>query len=112
MYPIILDAADLADQELVRKYARAVGLDPDVVVFEWGVATGEERKGMGEMEGRMKDTLLGSIGVVVGKLRGKEEEERVKWREEFGEVVAGRLEALVRDAMADYEWLRERRLCV
>jgi hypothetical protein len=68
-YPIILDAADLKDEELVRWYAEAVGLNPEKTRFQW-----EEvgKEGMGRMEARMKDTILSSRGVVAGKLQSSE----------------------------------------
>ncbi|KAF2846558.1 hypothetical protein T440DRAFT_458278 [Plenodomus tracheiphilus IPT5] len=116
-YPIVLEASDLGDVELVRKYAEAVGLDPGVVVFEWDDAVNEgEKEGISAMEARMKDTLLGSRGVVVDKLQGAGvadvdvEGNKGKWRGEFGDRLAERLERLVEGAMGDYGWLWERRL--
>jgi hypothetical protein len=52
-------------------------------------------------------TVLGCLGTEIEVAAEQE-----KWKEEFGEVLAGRLVELVEDAMEDYEWLYERRLRV
>lgn len=115
-YPIIVDASDLSNPELVRKYAAAVGLDPQLVRFTWNESSPEEREKMSKIEVRMKDTLLKSQGVVVDKLQEVMsldlDKERTKWENEFGNVLGERLARLVNDAMADYTWLWERRLKV
>jgi hypothetical protein len=113
-YPIILDASDLGDKALVRRYAAAVALDPDTVQFEWDGATSLE--GMGRIEVVMKETLLKSKGLVLEKLARVEELDvkmlKEKWKEEFGEELGGRVGALVDNAREDYEWLWERRMKV
>jgi hypothetical protein len=38
------------------------------------------------------------------------DEEARKWKEEFGESHAQKIEKWVRDAMPDYEYLKERRM--
>jgi hypothetical protein len=68
-YPIILDAADLKDEALVRRYAEAVGLESGKVRFAWEEAG---KEGLGMTEARMKDTILASKGVVAGKLQSGE----------------------------------------
>jgi hypothetical protein len=109
-YPIVLDASDLPNSDLVRRYAAAVGLDPKVVRFQWDA---EGREGMADMEARMKDTLMKSNGVVLEKLKtaGNMEmgEMEMQWNIEFGEALGARVARLVDDARADYEWLWERR---
>lgn len=109
-YPIILDAYDLSDPDLVRRYATVVGLDPKVVRFQWDA---EGREGMADMEARMKDTLMKSNGVVLEKLKTVRslqlEETELQWKVEFGNVLGARVARLVDDARADYEWLWERR---
>ncbi|KAF1848825.1 uncharacterized protein K460DRAFT_364779 [Cucurbitaria berberidis CBS 394.84] len=114
--PLILDASDLSNPDLVRKYAVAVGLDPELVRFEWDAVSSEEQERMGSVEARMKDTLLKSRGVVLGKLQSGDEvdvgRERENWSAEFGEVLGERLVRFVDGAMGDYEWLWDRRLRV
>lgn len=104
-YPIVLDAADLADEALVRKYARAVGLDERQVLFEWGRQ---------DVKDAATASILGSTGVEKDKLGGEVEfdliKERAKWEVEFGEVLADRLFELVSVSMGDYEELRALRL--
>lgn len=111
MYPIIVDASDLSEPLFVRRYAAAVELDPDVVKFEWDV---EEQDGVGTVEARMMDTLMKSRGVLMEKLKSTAklilEGDKRKWKNEFGEVLGGRVAQLVDDAMADYEWLWARRM--
>ncbi|KAH7082703.1 hypothetical protein BKA63DRAFT_501480 [Paraphoma chrysanthemicola] len=113
-YPIILDAEDLSNRELVRKYAASVGLDPEVVRFEWDEAKKEDVEGLGKVEKRMKDTLLASRGIRGDKLgRGEPldlEAEKEGWKSEFGDVLGERVGKLVEDAMEEYEWLWQRRL--
>lgn len=92
-YPIILDADDLSNSDLMRRYVQAVQLDPEQVRFEWEATSQEELEGIGTDVRRMKDTLLASKGIVKGKTAEglSAESERGKWKEEFGEVLAGRL---------------------
>ncbi|KAF2010778.1 hypothetical protein BU24DRAFT_495982 [Aaosphaeria arxii CBS 175.79] len=112
-YPIVVEADDVVGRpEVVRLYARAVGLDEKLVRYEWERASETEVAGLSKVERRMKDTLLGSRGIVGGKTAEGlvVEDEVVKWGKEFGEVLGERLRVLVEASMADYEWLRERRL--
>jgi hypothetical protein len=112
-YPIIIDAADLSNPVFVKKYAAVIGLDPRLVQFEWGVT---DEKGMGRVEIRMKDTLLKSKDVLAAKLGAVEDLDlctiKAEWKREFGEVLGERVTGLVERAMADYEWLWERRMRV
>ncbi|KAF2707910.1 hypothetical protein K504DRAFT_483184 [Pleomassaria siparia CBS 279.74] len=113
-FPIVVDADDLSNRDLVRRYAKAVGLDEDKVRFEWEATTGQDLEGFSRMEKRMKDTILGSKGIVKGKTAEglTIDTERVKWEKEFGDVLAARLVRLVELVKGDYEWLWERRLKV
>ncbi|OAG00279.1 uncharacterized protein CC84DRAFT_1199247 [Paraphaeosphaeria sporulosa] len=67
-YPIVLDAQDLGDEALVRKYAKAVGLDEEKVRFTWKAAEETELARLGKVEKRMKSTILASSGIEEGKL--------------------------------------------
>lgn len=111
-YPIILDADDILNAKLVTKYARAVGLDGEQIRYEWKRASSDEIERLSAVERRMKDTLLQSEGIVQGKTaQGLVIEEEIgKWKAEFGEVLANRLESLVKGTLHDYEWLWEKRL--
>lgn len=119
-YPIILDAADFGNTALVRKYAKAVGLDEAEVKFEWYGEQEEENlgklDGMDKIAARMKDTLTKSRGVVQEKLAAGQDLDMVRlkkeWKEEFGENVGARVGRLVEGAMGDYQWLWERRMGV
>jgi hypothetical protein len=110
-YPIILDASDLSNAGLVRRYAAAVGLEPDVVRFEWNV---ERLENMRKPDARMKDTLMMSTGVLMEKLQDVTgldlEQEKENWKVEFGDILGKRVGWLVESAMVDYNWLHERRM--
>ena len=112
-WPIVLDADDMMlKPELMRKYAVMVGLDPSKLKFEWEQVSQEDLGKMGKMEKRMRSTLVGSKGIVEGKTAvGLDlEKEAGKWRDEFGDEEGRKVERFVREAMADYEYLREKRL--
>lgn len=112
--PIVLDAADLDNRVLMCKYAQLVGLDPDVLRWEWDAATPEDVGKMHSVERRMKDSILSSTGIVQEKMRTDvvSEDEVGKWKVEFGDVISGMLERLVRDGWEDWVWLWEKRLKV
>ena len=112
-WPIVLDADDvMLEPEVVRRYAGMVGLDPSKLQFEWEETSEEALEKIGKMEKRMRSTLIGSKGIVKGKTAvGLDlDREAEKWRTEFGEEEGRKIERFVRDAMPDYEYLRERRL--
>lgn len=112
-YPIVLDAADLGNETLVRKYAKMIGLDANRLSFAWDV---ESAEGMGGVEARMRDTLMQSQGVVAEKLGGNVdfnlEVLEEKWNEEFGKHLGDIVARLVRGVIPAYKWLWERRLRV
>lgn len=112
-YPIVLDAQDLGDEALVRKYAKAVGLEEDKVRFTWKAAEEKEIASLGKIEKRMKSTILASSGIEKGKLHAAElETESLKegWKREFGEVLSERLVRLVNGSIEAYEALKSVRL--
>lgn len=112
--PIILDADDIIlHPELITKYCALVGLDPDKCQYAWERPTAEEEEKMNFIEKRMKSSLLSSTGIVQKGTVGAEliiGKEKQKWREEFGEEEAQKLETWVAAAMPDYEFLTARRL--
>ena len=112
-WPIVLDSDDIIkDPTIVRKYAKAAGLDPDKVRLSWDTMNEEQLKAMGEGEKAMHATLHNSTGVDKSKLAGDVDidAEAVKWKAEFGDDVGQQLEKAVRDAMPDYNYLWERRM--
>ena len=118
-YPVIIDAEDLHNEALVRKYARAVGLDEEVVRFEWAAASGGDEGG-GEAGDGVDESMTKSIRESTGVRRdmlgtGRVwdlREEKRKWVVEFGEVLAERLAGMVEASLGDYELLRRHRLRV
>ncbi|KAJ4344474.1 uncharacterized protein N0V89_012216 [Didymosphaeria variabile] len=112
-YPIVLDAQDLGDEALVKKYAKAVGLHEDKVRFTWKATDKEVLSDMGTMEKRMKSTILGSSGIKKDRLRSEEsdmETLREEWSREFGDMLSERLVKLVNGSMDAYEMLKSVRL--
>ncbi|ORX97504.1 hypothetical protein BCR34DRAFT_607248 [Clohesyomyces aquaticus] len=116
-FPIVLDADDLQSPsapELLTRYTRAVGLDPESVKFEWKTAPKEEVDEMNIYEKRLLDTISTSTGIVPGKTaQGLVlENETTKWRAEFGERLGTKLGKWVKAAMSDYERMHSMRLTV
>ena len=114
-YPIVLDAQDLGDETLVKKYARAVGLDEEKVQFVWKAAGEEEVSKLGKVTKRMQSTILASSGVEKKKLDAVEldvKRLRGEWEVEFGEVLSERLVELVEKSLVAYETLKGARLIV
>ncbi|KAF2255288.1 hypothetical protein BU26DRAFT_515020 [Trematosphaeria pertusa] len=115
-YPIVIDAGDLNNEPLIKKYAKAVGLDEDLVRFEWQPTPDEEIEKVPVLQRKMKKTILESKGVETGRLGkdGGPDMEKLKegWRKEFGDAVSARLEKLVEDNLGMYEELRSKRLTV
>ncbi|KXJ88405.1 hypothetical protein Micbo1qcDRAFT_185026 [Microdochium bolleyi] len=112
--PVVLDADDImqSPSQLVPRYAELVGMDPGKVQLSWERASERAIKGLLPNERRMLDTILASSGVDASKVAGDVdvEVEVEKWRKEFGDGRAQKLETWVRAAMPDYEFLRERRM--
>lgn len=113
--PIVLDADDMVDHpELSRHFCDLVGLDPSKVKYEWEAA--DQEKSTQDHENPVRKhtraTLMASSGITPGKTsRGLSiEDEVVKWRVEFGDLIATRLQQWVQGAMADYEYLSSQRL--
>jgi hypothetical protein len=114
-WPIVLDADDIMESpELVAKYCRLLGMDPEKLCFSWDPSTEDDAARFPRSRQRFQATLMASKGVQKDKIGTGIvlEKELDKWHEEFGPRVAQSLEKLVRDAMTDYEYLKSRRLCV
>jgi hypothetical protein len=128
--PPVIDAHDIIHSPgAVLRFCEAVGMEKGAVRFEWEEERLGEKEEVKEAEGEdseekrwdpagqeaakiMLSTLVASKGLVKGKAPATVDikAEAVKWREEFGEEVAGVIEKAVWDAMPDYEYLRERRV--
>lgn len=105
--PRVIDADDIMNSPAaVRKLCVQTGLDPDAVQYKWD--TWEEKD-------PMKATFLSTIRTSNGILPGMDsrnfdiEEERTKWKAEFGDEEGEHLTRLVYAAMPDYEYLLSRR---
>lgn len=112
-WPLVLDADDVMQHpEIVAKYARLAGLNPDNLLFSWGKMSQEELDKISKMEQSAQSFLYSSNKVDLSKVAGDIDidAEAVKWKEEFGEKHGANLERLVRANMDDYEYMRARRL--
>jgi hypothetical protein len=91
-----------------------MGMDPTKVQSTWSPISKEEGEKMTKTAQRMLSTLNASNGIMQEKSSANIDvaTEAKKWKEEFGEEGAQKLEKWVRAAMDDYMYLRERRLRV
>ncbi|KAG4263165.1 hypothetical protein FPRO03_10528 [Fusarium proliferatum] len=113
IWPIVIDADDVMTcPQLVGKYAKLTGLDESKVRYSWDKAGEEVLNKLSHMEQRMLSSINASTTIDQSKVAGKVDidQEAVKWKAEFGEEGAQKLERWVRDAMPDYEFLHSRRL--
>ncbi|KAF4960214.1 hypothetical protein FGADI_1234 [Fusarium gaditjirri] len=113
IWPIVIDADDVMTcPQLVGKYAQLTGLDETKVRYSWDKAGDEELNKLSHVEKRMLSSINASTTIDQSKVAGKVDidQEVVKWKTEFGEEGAQKLERWVRDAMPDYEFLHSRRL--
>lgn len=111
--PIVLDADDvMTSQALVLKYAKLAGLDPDKLCFSWEKASEEVTSSQSPFVQHMLGSLNSSDRVDLTKVAGDIDisGEAMKWKAEFGDELGRTLETHVRAAMADYEYMRSRRL--
>lgn len=114
-WPIVLDADDIMRHpELVAKYARIVGLDPEKLVFSWAKTPQEEVDKMPALRRAAHGYLNKSDKVDLSKVAGNIDidQEAVKWREDFGDADGAEIERLVRAHMPDYEYMRSKRLTI
>jgi hypothetical protein len=112
-WPIVLDADDvMANPKLVAKYSALLGMDSWKLSFSWEPATDTEMSHMNLATKRYLDTLLASGGVLRDKMSGNININKLakEWRSEFGHDAGQRITQLVKEAMADYEFLKARRL--
>ncbi|KAJ5947908.1 hypothetical protein N7466_000923 [Penicillium verhagenii] len=131
--PPVLDAYDLINTPgAVVRFAEEVGLDPDVLRFEWDSQDHETDTGFwasnrakesagDDVEGShiraaniMLTALSGSSGMITGRTPAEVDisAEVRKWKAEFGDEVAGIIESAVFESMPDYEYLKARRITV
>ncbi|KAF7919111.1 uncharacterized protein EAE98_009431 [Botrytis deweyae] len=112
--PIVLDADDvMTNRDIMVKYAKMIGADPTRLRFSWDVESTEQDWGESTSAWRrMSSTLQSSSGILKGKTSAGlvVEEEVEKWKEEFGNEMAGNLETWVKDAMPHYEHMKAKRL--
>ena len=131
--PLVIDANDVIhNPAVVVRFCELAGLDTGSMQFEWGgngvvekksetwsadrasVGDAAEIKRQRSAAAIMLSTLEGSTGIVKDKAPAgvDVDVEVAKWKVEFGDEVAAVLEKATRDAMDDYEYLKERRITV
>jgi hypothetical protein len=111
-FPIILDADDIiTNPELVIGVASAMGLDPDLVKFQWNKV--EDDKVGDKKKFRYWSSMRASTGILKDKAAGASLDislEVKKWEAEFGAETARNIETWVQLAMPHYDYLHVRRL--
>ncbi|KAE8360426.1 hypothetical protein BDV27DRAFT_167845 [Aspergillus caelatus] len=109
-WPLILDADDImTNPAVVIRFCENLGLDTTRLRFQWDKDEQKRRPGIMAF----RSTIDGSTGIDVSKASGENidlDESAKQWREEFGGDSGQVIEMYVREAMADYEFLKERRL--
>ncbi|KAF4219341.1 hypothetical protein CNMCM8980_003072 [Aspergillus fumigatiaffinis] len=109
-WPLVLDADDIMTKPaVVTRFCGILGLDTTQLRYEWD--TDERKRRPGIMA--FRSTIDRSTGIDASKASGGRvdlDESARRWREEFGEGPGKMIEMYVREAMADYEFLKERRL--
>ncbi|KAH7251298.1 hypothetical protein BKA59DRAFT_524471 [Fusarium tricinctum] len=113
IWPIVIDADDVMTcPPLVSKYAQLSGLDESKVRYSWDKVGEQELNKMNDSAKRMLSSINASTKIDTSKVAGNIDidQELGKWIKEFGEEEARTLEKLVRDAMADYNFLHSKRL--
>lgn len=112
-WPVVLTGdIVMTEPETVRRFAALARLNTDKLRFQWNPASKERVEGNTKRGKRMYSTLLASTGIDRSKVANSVDiaAEASKWREEFGDRAASKIEAWVRAAMPDYEYLKARRL--
>lgn len=112
-WPLVLDGDDvMANRDVVFRYGEVLQFDQKSLRFSWEPVPEKEKAALNIRLQRFLSTILDSEGIIKGKTAENLDidVETKKWREEFGEKVAIRLEELVRAAMPDYEFLKARKL--
>lgn len=112
--PIILEADDILETEVLVRYCQLVGLDPSKLRYTWEPVSAAEKARKDPLMVQMKDTLYASTGILENKTAKNLilEDEVSKWKVEFGESEGSQLERWVKAAMPDYEYLWNNRLTV
>ena len=119
--PIIIDAYDVinAPRQLFPRFCALTGLDASKLSFTWQRMSDEARarftQATGPAAANYFSTIWSSEGIMKEKAMHSSEHidislEARKWKEEFGEAEAKKLEEWVRRAMPDYTYMWERRL--
>jgi hypothetical protein len=114
-WPIILDADDImSNPAVLERWCDLSGLDKTKLKLRWDPLTEDQLDALPRVAVKMSKTLNASAGVLADKMSNDVDidSEAINWRREFGEVRGSEMEDWVRSAMADYEYMRARRLQV
>lgn len=112
-WPVVLTGdIVMTEPETLRRFAALARLNMDMLRFQWDPASQEKVEKSSKRAKRMYSTLLASTGIDRSKVASSVDiaAEALKWREEFGDHAASKIEGWVRAAMPDYEYLKARRL--
>jgi hypothetical protein len=116
VWPVVIDADDvIASPEVVVRYCELIGINPAKLKFEWAPVTDEEKVKTGNPTvQRLLSSLMASSGIQKDKVSTNIDipAEAVKWEEEFGEKIGGKMKVWVEKGMPDYDFMKARRLRV
>ncbi|PYH98461.1 hypothetical protein BO71DRAFT_395246 [Aspergillus ellipticus CBS 707.79] len=125
--PLLLDAEDVIHHpQVVTRFCEQTGMDKETLKFDWD---GEPEEGNGprmskgnteqqDMQLKINSIMVSSLASSSGIMKDKAPltidiaGEMAKWKAEFGEEAATRMEEAVLESMPDYEYLKARRLTV
>lgn len=112
-WPLIIDADDIMNHpSLMNKIAGLMEMDTTKTQFSWPKPSEEKVEKMPITMKVMMGTLIASDGIKKGLTSDgiDIDVEAKEWREEFGEDTGKQIEAMVRAAMPDYEFLKSKRM--
>lgn len=112
-WPVVLTGDTvMTEPEVVKRYASLIRLDVNQLRFQWDRLPEKGVEKLDKGNARMLSTLIASTGIDKSKISEAIDidVEVQKWRREFGDRAAEKIEDWVRAAMPDYEYLSARRL--
>lgn len=110
--PIVIDADDIMEKRSINRLCEICGMDAQSIRYTWEKTTPADTKQASRRRLSYMGGFWSSTSIDKSKSsRGLDlPEKRSQWKEEFGDGVANRLYDLVQNAMADYTYLRDRKI--
>ncbi|KAF4449889.1 sulfotransferase family domain-containing protein [Fusarium austroafricanum] len=109
--PIVIDADDILDgSSTIKKLCNMLGMDEKHILYKWDVIQAPENAGRREL--KFMSDYWNSTSIDSSKSsRGLDMEAAYKrWEKDFGPEDAVKLQNIVEDSMADYNYLKEKKI--